>query len=64
MDKAHQQAQATRKANAEKRREKLRALEQDKREIRAGLKAIIASEAATPAEKLEAARIILAMDKG
>lgn len=52
MDKAHQQAQEARKANAEKRREKLRTLEQDKREIRAGLKAIIASEAATPAPRL------------
>ena len=64
MDKAHRQAQETRKTNETKRREQLLAYQRDRREIRDGLKTLITSETATPAEKLEAARLILELDKG
>ena len=64
MDKAHRQAQETRKANEAARREQLLTYQRDRREIRDGLKAIITSTEATPAEKLEAARLILEFDKG
>lgn len=51
------------KAAQEARREKYRQMRTEKTELRAALKRIAVDSAATPAERLEAVKLILEMDR-
>lgn len=63
MDKAHAQAQETRKRNLEKRIEEHQRRMAERTELRNTLKTIAADRAATPGERLEAVKLIMEFER-
>lgn len=64
MDEAHKKAQATRERNQESRAASYREQAQDIRAARTALTRVLENDGATPAEILEAARLLVEIGGG